>query len=236
MWKNLWEIQIQFPVLILREWWSLKPSPFRVSFWQSMCSPAFINYILNLQIIRCKSFAWSEKYFSGYVKRIWQSLPWRSPLQLKKYWSLWKILWSNKLISQKHAPKSSPQWSVIQMVSHQRRGPSRINVRVIVFLVYINQSPNGLFSNSILFANDASIFSVVIDHLNSSNKPNEDLAKIYQWAYRWKMSFNPEVSKQAQEVTFSCKKNISNHPVVFFNNLPINRKSTQIHLRLDSLD
>ena len=123
---------------------------------------------------------------------------------------------------------------------HQRvvlngQGPSRINVRVIVFLVYINQSPNGLFSNSILFANDASIFSVVIEHLNSSNKPNEDLAKIYQWAYRWKMSFNPEVSKQAQEVTFSCKKDINNHPVAFFNNLPRNRKSIQIQIQILNL-
>ena len=46
------------------------------------------------------------------------------------------------------------------------------------------------------------------------------------------MSFNPDVSKQAQEFTFSGKKNINDHPVVFFNNLPINRKSTQKHLGL----
>ena len=45
-------------------------------------------------------------------------------------------------------------------------------------------------------------------------------------------SFNPDVSKQAQEVIFSHKKNINNHPAVFFNNLPINRKSTQKHLDL----
>ena len=46
------------------------------------------------------------------------------------------------------------------------------------------------------------------------------------------MSFNPDVSKQNQEVIFPRKKNISNHPVVFFNNLSINRKSTQKHLGL----
>ena len=46
------------------------------------------------------------------------------------------------------------------------------------------------------------------------------------------MSFNPDVSKQAQEVVFSRQKNISNHPAVLFNNLPINRKSTQKHLGL----
>ena len=46
------------------------------------------------------------------------------------------------------------------------------------------------------------------------------------------MSFNLDVSKQAQEVIFSRKKKIDNHPDIFFNNLPINRKSTQKHLGL----
>ena len=100
------------------------------------------------------------------------------------------------------------------------------------FLVYINDLPNGLLSNPKLFADDISIFSVVKDHLNCSNKLNEDLSKTSQWVYQWKMSFNPDVSKQAQEVIFFRKKNISNNPAVFFNNLPINRKSTQKHLGL----
>ena len=102
----------------------------------------------------------------------------------------------------------------------------------LFFLVYINDLPNGLLSNPKLFADDTSTFSVVKDHLNSSNKLNEDLSKISQWAYQWKMSFNPDVSKQAQEVIFSRKKNIGNHPAVFFNNLPITRKSAQKHLGL----
>ena len=46
------------------------------------------------------------------------------------------------------------------------------------------------------------------------------------------MSFNPDVSKQVQEVIFSRKKNIKNHPIVSFNILPINIKSTQKHLGL----
>ena len=46
------------------------------------------------------------------------------------------------------------------------------------------------------------------------------------------MLFNPGVFKQAQEVIFSREKNINNHPVAFFNNLPINRKSTEKHLGL----
>ena len=95
-----------------------------------------------------------------------------------------------------------------------------------------SRGPSGLLSNPKLFADDASIFSVVKDHLNSSNKLNEDLSKISQWAYQWKISFNLDVSKQAQEVIFSRKKNIGNHPAVFFSNLPISRKSAQKHLGL----
>ena len=41
------------------------------------------------------------------------------------------------------------------------------------------------------------------------------------------MSFNPDVSEQAQEVIFSRKKNIGNHPAVFFYNPPIYSKPTQ---------
>ena len=89
-----------------------------------------------------------------------------------------------------------------------------------------------MLCNAKLFPDDTSIFSVVKDHLNSVNKLSVDLSKIFQWAYQWKMSFNPDVSKQVQEFIFSRKKNIKNHPIVSFNNLPINRNSTQKHLGL----
>ena len=46
------------------------------------------------------------------------------------------------------------------------------------------------------------------------------------------MSFKSGVFKQAQEVIFSRKKNINNHPVAFFNSLPINRNSTQFYTGL----
>ena len=49
------------------------------------------------------------------------------------------------------------------------------------FFIYINDLPNGLLSNPKLFPDDTSVFSVVKDHLNSSNKLNEVLPKIFQW-------------------------------------------------------
>ena len=35
---------------------------------------------------------------------------------------------------------------------------------------------------------------------------NEDLLKITQWAHQWRMSFNPDIAKQAQQFFFSKEK------------------------------
>ena len=46
--------------------------------------------------------------------------------------------------------------------------------------------------------------------------------KIAEWAHQWKMSFNPDLNKQAQEVIFSSRKMTkSSHPQVFFNDIPV---------------
>ena len=65
--------------------------------------------------------------------------------------------------------------------------------RSVLFLVYINDLSKNLSSTAKLFADDTSIFSVVHDISLSSLQLNDDLIKISNWAYQWKMSFNPEV-------------------------------------------
>ena len=62
---------------------------------------------------------------------------------------------------------------------------------------------------------------------------NEDLEKIGNWAFQWKMNFNPDHNKQAQEIIFSRKKTASLHPVVHFDNRPV--KLTQIHKHLEMM-
>ena len=62
-----------------------------------------------------------------------------------------------------------------------------------------------LFSNVKLFARDSLIFLVVRESRSSSLSLNEDLSKISQWGYKWKM-FNPDASKEAQEIFFLRKK------------------------------
>ena len=56
-----------------------------------------------------------------------------------------------------------------------------------------------------LLADDTSLFSVINDVDTSSATQNNDLVKIQEWAFSWKMSFNPDRNKKAQEVIFSRK-------------------------------
>ena len=81
-----------------------------------------------------------------------------------------------------------------------------------------------------LFADDTSLFSVVNNINESANQMNMDLEKISLWAYQWKMSFNPDISKQAQEFIFSKKSVNATHPVLYFNRTPVICCSYQKHL------
>ena len=76
----------------------------------------------------------------------------------------------------------------------------------LLFLVDINDLAEGLTSNVKLFADDTSKFSVVRDLSSSSLSLIEDLYKILQWGYKYKMLFNLYASKQVQEIVSSRKK------------------------------
>ena len=102
----------------------------------------------------------------------------------------------------------------------------------LFFLVCINDLPEGLTTNAKLFADDTSPFSVVYDSTGSSVSVNNELLKISQWAYQWKMIFNLDISKQAQEVVFYRKAITTNHETVYFNNVLVIRENFQKHLGL----
>ena len=85
-------------------------------------------------------------------------------------------------------------------------------------MIYINDFAEGLKSSVKLFA-DAAHFSIVKDPTKSSNELNSNLKVINNWAFFWKMSFNPDHLKQATEVRFSEKSNAINHPDLVFNNI-----------------
>ena len=78
-----------------------------------------------------------------------------------------------------------------------------------LFRVYINDLEKNINSNIKFFADDTMLFSIVKDPAVSATDLNHDLNIIRQWAHQWKMEFNPDITKQATEVIFSCKKNNS---------------------------
>ena len=88
----------------------------------------------------------------------------------------------------------------------------------LLFLININNLADGLSSNAKLFPDDTSLFSVVHNANTTSKELNNDLVKISRWAYQWQMRFNPDPSKQAQEVTFSRKAKKEYHSPLAFNN------------------
>ena len=53
-----------------------------------------------------------------------------------------------------------------------------------------------------------------------------------EWAYQWKMMFNPDLTKQVQEVIFSRKTAKHFHLQVFFNEVPVERSVFLKHLGL----
>ena len=61
---------------------------------------------------------------------------------------------------------------------------------------------------------------MVFDINKSVSELNADIEKMSYWAYHWKLQFNPDPNKQANEVIFSQKPSSNNlsYPPIKFNN------------------
>ena len=62
--------------------------------------------------------------------------------------------------------------------------------------------PNKLKTNSKFFADDTSLFTTIKDISKSANALSIDNFIISKWAFNWKMIFNLDSSKPAQEGLF----------------------------------
>ena len=102
----------------------------------------------------------------------------------------------------------------------------------LFFLIDINDLEKNIKSNVKFFADDTMLFSIVKDPLLSANDLNHDLDLISQWAHQWKMEFNPDPTKQATEILFSCKKSKPIHPPLIFNGSVVSKVEDQKHLGL----
>ena len=85
-------------------------------------------------------------------------------------------------------------------------------------------------SNLKFFADDTSILAAVKDVTVTAKRLNENLKKNKKLAFQWKINFNPDPNKQAQEVIFYRKLHTRHHPSIFFNNILVNQVITQKHL------
>ena len=80
-----------------------------------------------------------------------------------------------------------------------------------------NDLSENVASNPKLFAEDASLFPVYKNVEASNTDLNNNLKKIGEWAFQWRMNFNPDPTKQAQKLIFSRKIQTTNHLPLFFN-------------------
>ena len=62
----------------------------------------------------------------------------------------------------------------------------------LLFLIYINDIPDGLKCNVKLFADDTSNFSTVKNKNDSAKYLTHDLSLTIKWAFQWKMLFDPD--------------------------------------------
>ena len=83
-----------------------------------------------------------------------------------------------------------------------------------------------------IFADETSRFSHVLNKDTSQDELNYDLQKVNDWAFRWKMQFNPDPKKQAQEVIFFKKTESNNSLALTFNRTEVRTYQSQKHLGL----
>ena len=99
----------------------------------------------------------------------------------------------------------------------------------LLFLIYVNDLPDGLPSNSKLSAEDTSLFSVVHNINTFAIELNSDLKKSNDWVFQWKMTFNPDRNKQTQEIIFSRKLKKAAHLALLFKNNNVSQVNYQTH-------
>ena len=77
------------------------------------------------------------------------------------------------------------------------------------------------------------ISSVVRDSSSSSLFLNEDLSKIPQWGYKWKILMILMLQNKPKRL-FSHAKNPSNHKEIYFNNMHAVKQKKHLGLYLDA--
>ena len=100
----------------------------------------------------------------------------------------------------------------------------------LLFLIFINDLPDNLVCNPKLFADDVSLNAFMYDRDTCTKDLKDDLNRLYEWSVKWKMIFNPDPNKPAEEVTFTNRTSTSYDTVSYAG---VDVKSIDYHKHLD---
>ena len=95
----------------------------------------------------------------------------------------------------------------------------------LLFLVYINDLTDNI-SEMHLFADDSSLFTRVEEVNETHEKLIKDLQTVTDWAYQWKIVFNPDITSHRDHFFRQEKKPA--HPELFLMVYLFLARSTQI--------
>ena len=101
----------------------------------------------------------------------------------------------------------------------------------LLFLIFINDLSDNLISNPKLLLTIPLYFRLSEILLLFSKEFKWWSKEDKQWAFQWRMSFNPDPNKQAQEAIFSSKLNL-NHASLSSNNTVVIQLTNHRHLRM----
>ena len=177
-----------------------------------MFKPIVIKYSWNVQIFWWQ--IWSQKLFLDISKAFDKAWYQRIIFKLRQNGisgDLLNIL-SYLLSNRKQRVVLNSQassWAIINLGARQGfiLGP-------LLFLIYINGLHDGLISIAKLLADKASLFSMVHD-INTSAKELKEENKINNWAFQWKISFNPDPKNKSKKF-YSVKNHKNCHMLSCF--------------------
>ena len=71
----------------------------------------------------------------------------------------------------------------------------------------------------------------MFDHAQATGHLNSDLKLIHEWSLKWKMFFNPDVNKSAEEIIFTSR-NLTRYGNITFASAGVKRVDSHKYLGL----
>ena len=97
----------------------------------------------------------------------------------------------------------------------------------LLFLIYINDVVEDISSTIRLLADETSLYRLVDSPLEAAMTLNRDVSRVYAWAKKWLVTFNPDKS---EALLISRKHGRPYHPPICINSQPISEVTSHKHL------